>query len=705
MNGAIVFQPLIPWPAVALLAAVAFGAIAWAARGNARGMVLRALSIAVLTLAILDPRVVNEQREATPDVALVVVDRSASQSVGDRRQQTESALAALRAEMSRFENLEMRVIAVADEDEGEPGVGREGGTRLVGALTRALADVPKQRFAGAVLITDGQIHDVPEGEEAPNVGAPVHALLTGRRGERDRRLVVERAPGFGIVGRQVSVVYRVEDRDAEASAVTGRRAARVTIRHDEGEAASAVVPVGESQEYTLTLDHAGPTLVTIEVEAAEGELSTVNNRALVSINGVRDRLRVLLVSGQPHAGERTWRNLLKSDPAVDLVHFTILRPPEKDDFTPLVELALIAFPVQELFEVKLKEFDLIVFDRYVVRDVLPPSYLRNIEAYVREGGALLLAVGPEFAGIRSLFQTPLGVIMPGVPSGRVLEQGFRPLVTELGRRHPVTAGLPGGGEGAASSQAPQWGRWFRLIESQTRSGHTLMEGLDGRPLLILDRVGKGRVAQFMSDHIWLWARGFEGGGPQAELLRRLAHWLMKEPELEEEGLSARVRAGQLTIERRSLSPDPATVTVTAPSGKVETFTLTPAERPAVPGPTRLTIPADETGLYRVTDGTHQALAAAGALNPLEFSDLRATDERLKPLAEATGGGVFWLSDGIPDVRRTRPGRDSAGQGWLGLTKTDSYVITGVAQVSLLPGLLVLALVLGGLAGAWWREGR
>jgi hypothetical protein len=612
----------------------------------------------------------------------------------------------VRAQLGRFDNVEARLVAVEDEAAGEAGRDRsEGGTRLIEALTRALADVPRQRLAGAVLITDGQVHDAPDEETVPDIGAPVHALITGRRNERDRRLVIERAPSFGIVGKPASVVYRVEDREGEAIGAAGRRSARVTIRHDDGEAATAIVPVGEAQEHALTLDHAGPTLVTIEVEAAEGELSTVNNRALISINGVRDRLRVLLVSGQPHAGERTWRNLLKSDPSVDLIHFTILRPPEKDDFTPLVELALIAFPVQELFETKLKEFDLIVFDRYVVRDVLPPSYLRNIEKHVREGGALLLAIGPEFAGLRSLYQTPLGAVMPGVPTGRVVERPFRPLVTEVGRRHPVTAGLPGAGEGAASSSAPQWGRWFRQIDADVRTGHALMEGADGRPLLILDRVGKGRVAQLMSDHIWLWARGFEGGGPQAELLRRLAHWLMKEPELEEEGLTARARAGQLAIERRSLGKDAATVTVTTPSGQVETFALKPPEGPATPGPTRLVIPAPETGLYRVSDGVHQALAASGALNPLEFSDLRATPERLKPLIEATGGGLRWLVDGVPDLRQTRLGRDNAGQGWLGLRKNDAYTVIGITQLPLLPALLVLAVVLGGLAGAWWREGR
>ena len=98
----------------------------------------------------------------------------------------------------------------------------------------------------------------------------------------------------------------------------------------------------------------------------------------MQINGVRDRLRVLLVSGEPHAGERTWRNLLKSDASVDLVHFTILRPPEKQDGVPVDELSLIAFPTRELFIEKIEDFDLIIFDRYRRRGILPSLYLENI---------------------------------------------------------------------------------------------------------------------------------------------------------------------------------------------------------------------------------------------------------------------------------------------------------------------------------------
>ncbi len=300
------------------------------------------------------------------------------------------------------------------------------------------------------------------------------------------------------------------------------------------------------------------------MEQLPGEVSTLNNRVAITINGVRDRLRVLLVSGEPHAGERTWRRLLKADPAVDLVHFTILRPPEKDDLTPLNELALIAFPTRELFQQKIGEFDLIILDRFQNRGILPPPYLRNIADYVRHGGALLMDVGPEFASPSSLDDTPLRDILPAHPlrgpdgelgNDGVVDGAFRPAVTALGTRHPVTEGLPGWHADAS----PSWGSWYRRIGASDLHGSVLLSaeagttgvGTDAAPLLLLERVEQGRVALLLSDQIWLWSRGHQGGGPQAELLRRVAHWLMRQPALEEDALTARIVPGR----RRGHAPD------------------------------------------------------------------------------------------------------------------------------------------------------
>jgi len=691
-NLTVVFSPLLSWAVIAALAmlSAALLAIGWARR--ARGMIWRTLALATLLLTLANPSAVLEDRGPLNDIGVVVVDESPSQSIGNRHAETEAALARIEEQAKALKRFELRVVRTKGEDAG----GRDSGTLLFRALDRALAEIPRQRFAGAIMITDGQVHDAPPLEAAAQLGGPLHVLLTGARNEGDRRLTVVDAPSYGLVGKPLTLTVRVDDLPGPSQGT-----AQLALRRDGGEETKMPVPLGEDVKIPVTLDHAGQTIFELAVEPGPHPLTLLNKRAVVAVNGVRDRLRVLLVSGEPHPGERAWRNLLKSDPAVDLVHFTILRPPEKLDATPVRELSLITFPVHELFEVKLNEFDLIIFDRYRRRGELPRNYLQNIADYVNNGGAMLVAVGPSFASPVSFYYTPLGDVMPAEPTGQVLEQGFRPLVTELGERHPVTAELPG-----QDSKDHPWGRWFRQIEVRPKGGVTLMSGIGGRPLLQLQRVGKGRVALIASDEMWLWSRGFEGGGPEAELLRRLAHWLMKEPELEEEDLRAEVEANHLKVIRRSLDSKAVSATVTTPSGGTVTLPLKPERGGRSSG----TLTVDELGLYRTGDGTHTALAAVGPLNPIEFADVRATDEKLKPAAAATGGSIHWLAEGgVPELRQIRPSRDYAGAGavgsWIAFRSNGDYVVTGVRQAPLLPALIVLLLALATLAFAWRREGR
>jgi hypothetical protein len=696
----IVVHPLLPWPLVGGLFAAATALLVVLVVRRSRGWLFRTLALSVLAAALLDPLVVRENRVPRPDLAVIVTDDSPSQSLAGRTAQTEAMLASLADKLARLQpELEVRVVSAGAAAGG--GAGSGGGTRLFAELERAIAGEPGERLAGVLLITDGQVHDVPEPATALPAATPVHVLLTGAPDERDRRLVVDDAPAYGLVGAPATLRFHVDDRQSGAPTPVP-----VRIRIDGQEVGAVQVLPGRTAAHTAILQHAGPSVIEMVVDGAPGELSEINNRAVLTINGVRDRLKVLLVSGQPHAGERMWRNMLKSDPAVDLIHFTILRPPEKDDLASIDELSLIAFPVQELFEEKLYEFDLIVFDRYVLRAVLPFRYLARIAEYLDAGGALLLAVGAEFAGVNSLHLTPLGPAMPATPTGRVLEQAFRPAITELGRRHPVTAALaaaaPVTAAGAGPKQeAPAWGRWFRLAEAEVRSGTVVMEGAGGRPLLVVDRVGKGRIAQLVSDHLWLWARGYDGGGPHAELIRRLVHWLMKEPELEEQRLSARVDGGRLVIERQSLALDPAEVTVTSPSGAAQRLRL----QPDASGLAVTEVVAGEAGLWRIDDGVLNALAAGGAADAEEIADLRATADRLRPLVSTSGGAIRWGIDGIPEVRRVRADGAAAGDDWIGFRRNNYSVVTGVREVALLPALLVLAAALAGLGGAWWREGR
>ena len=687
MTG-IVFAPLIDWTALAALGGLALIVLVPGALKRARGTAWRAAAIALLWLALANPALVEEEREPIPDLAVVVVDDSLSQEIDGRKARTEQALARIADRLGAFGDLDVRVVRAGAKEGGSAASAED--TRLFESIARNLSDVPRRRMAATILLTDGQVHDAPEEGAAPPFGGPMHVVLTGRRAERDRILFIDGAPSFALVGKKATIRVRVEDRNAEGGP------AQLTISHDGRARRRVAVPVGAVQDLEVEIDHAGANIFELEVAGRAGELTTLNNRNVVEISGVRERLRVLLVSGQPHPGERVWRNFLKADPSVDLVHFTILRPPEKQDATPVRELSLIAFPIRELFEVKLEDFDLIVFDRYRRRGVLPGIYLENIVRFVENGGAVLEAAGPSYASALSLHRTPLGAILPGAPTGRVFERGLKPVLSDVGRRHPVTADLPG-----AAGDRSRWGRWFRQIEVEATRGLTLMSGAEAKPLLIVDRIGKGRVAQLLSDHIWLWARGFETGGPHSQILRRLSHWLMKEPDLEEDDLRAVSDRRGLTILRRSIAPDHPPVRVTAPSGKTTTVALEPGPG----GRARARIPVDEVGLYRVGDGQRTALAAVGSLNPAELSDMRASPRRLEGLVHATGGGIHWLEDGLPSFRRVRAGRKAAGDGWLGLRANRNYRVVSVAETPFPPGVAVLILGLGALMLAWRQEGR
>ncbi len=687
MNYGIAFAPLVPsvvlWIALAAIVVIA-GLLLL---GRSRGAAVRLAALSLIVLALANPSFTREDREPLSSVVAVIVDKSPSQNFGDRTKQTVKAQEALVDSLKKIKGLEVRVVEAGQAD------GETDGTHLFGALSSALSDVPVDRVAGAFLITDGRVHDIPANAGTLGFQAPVHALITGQKGERDRRIAISAAPRFGIVGQTQTITYRLDDQG-----VTGERA-KVVIRRDGEVIGERTLTSGQTSSVDVDIKHEGPNIVEIEASPLDNELTLVNNRAVVAIDGVRDKLRVLLVSGEPHSGERTWRNLLKSDASVDLVHFTILRPPEKQDGTPINELSLIAFPTRELFQQKINEFQLIIFDRYARQGVLPIAYFDNIARYVRSGGAVLVSAGPDYASSTSIWRTPLDSVLPAEPVG-VTEKPYYAHLSDAGKRHPVTRALEG-----SASEPPHWSRFFRTVDTRNATTPPVMTGADGKPLLILSRFGEGRVALLLSDHIWLWARGYEGGGPHLDLLRRMSHWLMKQPDLDEEALRLQVDGKNLEVIRQTMADSVTPVTVTSPSGATRELTLTAGE----PGEWRATMPANELGLWQATDGTLKALINVGPTNPKEFSEVTSTPDTLKPLAQATGGDARRVVDGSSlDMPRIVPVRSSSvfnGDGWMGVKMRDASIVKGVGVFPVFAGLIGLLLLLGAFAATWVREGR
>ena len=709
MTWSIDTSPLLPTPVFWGAILIAAALIGFLLYRRSRGATLRGLALGALLLAIANPTLREEERQSLANIVVVVVDESTSQTLADRPEQTASIRRELESRLAAIPNLDVRFVSSA-----KPGSDGPPGTNLFADLNRALANTPTDRLAGVIMVSDGQVHDAPTSTAALGFDAPVHTLLTGKPGEFDRRIEIVKAPKYGLVGS----TREIEARVLESGKSPAGSGAQITLKvRREGKPDETLrTTIGRTVNIPMPFPHAGQNIVEVEVAPVEGELTAANNRVVVVAEGVRENLRVLLVSGEPHAGERTWRNLLKSDAAVDLVHFTILRPPLKQDGTPINQLSLIAFPTRELFSDRIKDFDLIIFDRYQNRDnILQQLYYDNIAKYVENGGALLVAAGDDYATPQSIANTLLAPVLPAQPTGRLIERAFKAHLSIDGLKHPVTRGLAGSTDAAGDSTKPTWGQWFRQVDIQNARGRNLMTGLEERPLLVLDRKGKGRVALLASDQAWLWARGFDGGGPHTDLLRRLAHWLMKEPDLEEERLLASAKGLKLTIERRTMDDSVRPVTLSEPGGENSAVTL----EKAGPGLWRASLDVKAPGLYKLqtpsSAGGLTAVALAGIDDPKEMSEVVATDVKMKPIADATGGGVFWTrgngllssSTGVdlPRISMLSNAQVLAGNGWLGLKDREAFVTKGVKVTPMFTGLAALAGLLALIALAWWREGR
>jgi len=674
-----VFSYLIPFPLLMILAAIGIAVVLYARYLGLRGWPFRMLAAGFILLALSNPSLRIEERQGLSDIVLIVVDETSSHGLAERAAQTDLVLNQLQERISN-ENRDIEILRVKD---GE----KNSGTLIFSEIRQALSDIPTNRLGGIFIISDGQAHESFLGFP---IDVPVHHIVIGEKRRFDRKLSVLNAPAFGIIGESVPMVLRVDDLDNEENAQS--QSARIYARVGSGRIIEFSVPIGEDTELRVNVGNAGQNIIEFWIDPLKDELTDQNNRSVVVVNGVRDRLRVLLVSGAPHPGGRVWRNLLKSDSSVDLVHFTILRPPAKQDGVPVSELSLIAFPTRELFMEKIDDFDLIIFDRYKRRGILPRSYFENIARYVRDGGAILVAAGPDFASANSIYRSPLQDVLPAAPSARVIEERYVPAVTDLGDRHPVTRGLP---------QQDNWGAWLRQIELIPERGQTLMTGVDGRALLTLDRVGTGRVALLASDHAWLWYRGYEEGGPQQEFLKRLAHWLMKEPELEEESITVTIEGEKVEVRQQSLSETLEPANMRTPNGAISVINM----EPSGPGEFAGTFVTPEQGIFEIRSNGIQRVFAKGAANPIEFFDPRPSLDVLAPLVSATKGAQIWALDGLPTIRETRSGRIAAGRNWMGVVKNNAFATLGVRQSPLLPPWLYLLLALGTAVLGWLREGR
>ena len=676
------WSPYLPPIWVLLLCAVAVAVALLAAWRGARDFYWRTALFFLLALLMLNPVMLNETRQSLPDKMIIVVDESASQKIAARDVVAENALMVLRQKIKAQGGEEPFVIRTGGDSSA-----RSDGTRLFSSLRDALSGLLLQQISGTVLITDGQVHDVPDNMGVLEKLGPFHTILTGKKDEFDVKLSVVSAPKYGLLNESVNIRIRLDVAGQASSS-----AKLVQISQDGADQQDIYLSAGEEKDISFTLSHPGQNIFEFSVEKEEAEMSSANNNASVIVNAVRDRLRVLLVSGSPHMGERAWRNLLKSDPGIDLVHFTILRSPNALDPTPSRELSLIVFPVEQLFAAKINDFDLIIFDKYQQYNLLMPYYFTNIRNYIRNGGAFLLAMGSEKIE-DSIFKTTLADTLPVVSSGsQILKGDFRASLTAEGRLHPVTADLPDGTD---------VGPWYTQSPIRKTSGDILMTGKGDQPLLVIDKVDEGRVAVLSSDNIWLWSKGGDSAGPYTELLRNLSHWLMKEPELEDDYIKAEAKGNIITVSQRSVGGDEKRVEMTTPSGSQTDVTLDIKEK----GWIRARITAEESGIYSFSNGIKKAFVVVGASQNAEFIDVLTTQDKLKPIVDASGGGMIWFQE-TPDfdVRSvSENARRFGGDDWLGMKNNKAYIVQSVTTREVFSNTLLLLIILASLLLVWRRE--
>lgn len=725
------FDPLVPvWGIIiGALIYAALLAVLWM-KGKT-SIWLRAVIMALFFLVLLNPVSITETRKGEKNVVLVLLDETQSQSVPPRTAQMQAAFEALKNNIDGEERLRLQSIRTRHQytDPEDKDAFQE--THIYTALKDALANMDKSRLGAVVIISDGQIHDIPpmliEGSgtdfslhkdlSLPQ-GVPIHGLITGTADEADRQIIIENTPFYGITGKEAAIDIRIEVSESLAQVPVP-----LTYSINGNTARTEIIPPHQSRRIMVPIEQAGHNIYQFSIPTEDGELSTRNNNKVVTINGVRDRLQVLLVSGKPNHGGRMWRDILRSDASVDLVHFTILREPGKVDRTPKEEMSLIEFPVRELFETKINNFDLIIFDRYGLTYLLPSRYFDNIHDFVANGGALFMAIGPEALDDYSIFDTRIADMLPAALTGGMLEEMYTPSLSRLGLRHPVTSFMrelrvqPSSASAPPATDQQQFpldvAPWFRQIEVEPKpTAQVLMRGAQNQPLLLLDRYEQGRVALLTGDQLWLWARGFHKAGPDRLFLKRSIHWLMKEPDLEENGLQARVQGRQIRLIKRSLEETDIDITMTHPDGSEETITM----RPEGGEPAETIIQADEAGIYKFTHKTQNVFAVVGDLNTPEQTDLLSTLEKLKPLINATGGYLNRVhNQGVPSLRlresasNTMSSLDSRFSGisgqWMGVWNRKAYSIAGTKETPLLPTLPVFLLIFLGLVAAWIIESR
>jgi len=625
----------------------------------------RSIFLLMVCLILLSPVVVKEIREYLENKIVVVMDNSASMNVASRKELADRALGQIKQQFPKNE-----IVLINNVKD----------SNLFSLLLNNVHILPLSRLGGVVFITDGQVPDAPKDSAILKNMFPINAVIIGSKNEFDYKVSITQSPKYAIVGDNIFIKVKAE---VDGKRISPNQSITLNIEKDGENLTSEDIIIGEEKEFEFKLEHAGQNIFEFSIPNIEGEISNINNKTAVIINAIRDRLKVLLVSGKPHIGERAWRNLLKSDPSVDLVHFTILRSPYSFDLTPSSQLSLIAFPVDELFQRKINDFDLIIFDKYVHYGMLNDRYFSNIAEYVKNGGSFLF----EMASDRlepAIFDSELANILPINPrisQQEIIKGKYVPALTDKGKYHAITSGL--------EIDAKDFKEWTSQVSLLQTKGENLLKGLENNPLLIVDKVGKGRVALLASDNIWLWSKYPTSRGAYIDLQRKLAHWLMKEPELESGYIKVTRNGENLDIAQRFSDNSLYKINLETPDEQVKEIELLKNGAWL-----EASFSLGQNGTYKLYNDNGKAFFVVGNADDSEFENIVATNDNFKNITSLSGGKISWY--GV---------NDSVAASDFKFNNKKSYEVKGINKINLFSPWLYMALILLGAIYVWNRESK
>ncbi len=646
---------------------------------------LRVCIFLIFLLLITNPMINSMKKKYYNDILIVLYDKTQSVVETKKTRQLLEVKEKIENNIKKLEKLEVVEIEVDNLNNLN---NEKIDTKIITKLQKTFEKFEKNRVAGVIIVTDGVIHDL-EKIESDFEDIPMHFFLLGKKNERDRSIITESIPEYALVGKPINFIFKIIDGKFEEDI-------EATFILDGVEVFSETFAPNINHQINLPISHAGENLLEIKISNHPDEITFANNYKVFKINGIHEKLRVMLISGEPNMGLRNWRNILNSDPSIELLHFTILRPPSKRDLTPVRELALIPFPSQELFSADISKFSLIILDQYTLQGILPKKYLDNIVDYVINGGAILNISGQEYLGDRSLSNSPLANILPAKPES-FSTKSFIPTLTNLGKRHPITNTLEN------SYKNKKWGKWFSFIKTNQASGQTLMTA-NSHPLLIINEVSDGRIAQILSDQGWVWKKDRENKGPLLKLLRNIIHWLLKTPEFQENYLEVFKNGDLITLNLNSLYQGNTKAIITNPMGKEISVLMKDNKNGSLIG----TFESNEYGKFSLNVNDIKKDFFLGVSNSIELERVRSSDFLIDSFFKKNKNYIYsttWLGSDIPTILKVYSKNNIAGKNWVGLLekkvkKNDIFV-----KKEFINWLLVMPLLLLLLFMCWFRENK